>query len=208
MPRDTAPAVPRIAGRSGPCCDQVRAGARRDAAAAPARARAARAAGPPAAGAVRRCRGPRAQVSVAGCGCSRCWSALGAQSGSRRSAFQRKSGARDAGLLAVVPPTGIAGFQPARRRSGSMPGRRRLCRHEGAGAAGRPALHHGRSLASAPQVARRGHRAPGARGRLKAGDPNPCRLKAGDPRLCRLKAGYPRLCRLKAGDPRLCRLAV
>jgi hypothetical protein len=61
-------------------------------------------------------------------------------------AFRQESGARNASRLAGTPPTGSAGFQPARGRPGSMPGRRRPGWSKGAFAGGRPAVHQGRSV--------------------------------------------------------------
>jgi hypothetical protein len=72
-------------------------------------------------------------------------------------AFRRESGARNASRLAGTPPTGSAGFQPARRRPGSMPGLRRPDWSKGAFAAGRSAVHHGRSFRTSAAG-----RAPGA----------------------------------------------
>jgi hypothetical protein len=63
-------------------------------------------------------------------------------------------------ILAVSPSRGSLGapaFQPARRRRGSMPRRRRLGLFEGTCATGRPAAHDGRSRSSSAAG-----RAPGA----------------------------------------------
>jgi len=70
-----------------------------------------------------------------------------------RSSFRREPDARDGSRFAL----GSAGFQPSCRRSGSIPGRRRLGCCDGACTACRSAVKHGRSLdASAAD------RAPGA----------------------------------------------
>ena len=63
-------------------------------------------------------------------------------------------------ILAVSPSRGSLGapaFQPARRRHGSMPRRRRLAWHDASRASGRPAAHDGRSPGSSAAG-----RAPGA----------------------------------------------
>jgi hypothetical protein len=67
---------------------------------------------------------------------------------------------------------GSPAFQPARRRRGSMPRRRRLGRQEAHAQSSAPRRGMGNRPAPAPQIARRGHRAPGTRSRLKAGGPS------------------------------------